>query len=518
MLRRRYLNSSDNRWPNSAKENLTVFCEKVFNEYTSKLQINPAVPDAMQSALRRDLLVFDRTAAKALAETADSDENTMGKVGESFVCSTNRLSNILWSADRSFCDFIMLRSYAGYNKYLFVSERTDTSCMMCESLYGQIFTLDELAEKNVIPPLHPNCKCKLFAMDASTEYVYNLNRDGFIRQLGRYCSEANLNDGGVYLLFHDTLGGISAHALNALVLFSLPAITDGKNSQPKWYEGIKAWAKKFWEDFSASADAFFERGQRLFVNADETMDSNPLLGMAYWADALSFGIVSGLYENWQRNYALWSEDRTAYNLVNLYTHGLVEMLDGALFPDEPLSFQHVMDIIGTSTLLYGAAKVIQRSESSSLAGAAAGTIDDTLEAIARRNGKIIETSSADDLNSYFVKTGGEAPYLSGTSVYTAELSENTSFVRVYGGKSGSVGAWIMKADDIAGLTAEEIRDKFSLPQSNTLTEVCDVLVPQGTKLQISYAGPAFGGTGGGVQFKILGELDDSMFVNARPVQ
>ena len=198
---------------------------------------------------------------------------------------------------------------------IFFSERTDNSCMRCESLHGQMFTWEELAEKNVIPPLHPNCKCRLFAMDAAAEYVYNLNRDGFIRQLDLYCSEASLDDGGVYLLSHDTLGGISAHALNALVLFSLPAITDSENRKPKWYEGIKAWAKKLREDFSATVDAFFDRGQRLLVNADETMDSNPLLGMAYWADALSFGIVSGLYENWQRNYAIWSEDPQPITLL-----------------------------------------------------------------------------------------------------------------------------------------------------------------------------------------------------------
>lgn len=44
-------------------------------------------------------------------------------------------------------------------------------------------------------------------MDAEAEYVYNLNRDGSICQLDRYCSEALLEDGGVYLLSRDTLGG-----------------------------------------------------------------------------------------------------------------------------------------------------------------------------------------------------------------------------------------------------------------------------------------------------------------------
>lgn len=206
-LRCRYLKSTDNRAPDPAKENLTLFYEKVFNGYTSKLQINPSVPDAMQSALHRGLLAFNLTAAKTLAEAADSDESAMDKAGENLVYSANRLSNILRLTERSFCDFIALSSYARYSKYLFVSERTDNFCMRCESLHGQMFTLNELAEKNVIPPLHPNCKCRLFAMDAKAEYVYNLNRDGSICQLDRYCSEALLEDGGVYLLSRDTLGG-----------------------------------------------------------------------------------------------------------------------------------------------------------------------------------------------------------------------------------------------------------------------------------------------------------------------
>ena len=113
-------------------------------------------------------------------------------------------------------------------------------------------------------------------------------------------------------------------------------------------------------------------------HADEAMNKNPLLGTLLRADALSFGIVSGLYENWQRNYTIWSENPSAYYFVSLYTHGLVEMVDGTLFSEEPLSFQHVMDLIGTATLLYSAAKVVQGAKSRALTVTAAGTIDDTL--------------------------------------------------------------------------------------------------------------------------------------------
>ncbi|MEG1165175.1 MAG: hypothetical protein RSD68_02100, partial [Oscillospiraceae bacterium] len=145
----------------------------------------------------------------------------------------------------------------------------ENSCVRCEGLHGQVFSLDELSEKNIIPPLHPNCKCKLFAMDSAALAVYNRNRDGFIRQLDCYCNSENLDDGGVYLLAHDTLGGIS---MRTLTEFPPATITDSENSAPKWYEGIKAWAEKFWADLSATADAFFGRGEQLVANASETMD------------------------------------------------------------------------------------------------------------------------------------------------------------------------------------------------------------------------------------------------------
>lgn len=474
------------------------------------------MPDTLQSVLRRDLLTFDRTAARSLVEAANSGDSTMAKTSESFVLSSKRLSNILMSADRSFGDFIVLNSCAGYVGYLFVSERADNSCMRCESLHGQVFSLDELAENSIIPPLHPNCKCKLFAMDAAALAVYNKNRNGFIRQLDLYCDGENLDEGGVYLLAHDTLGGIS---LRTQMEFPLATITDSENSAPKWYEGIKVWAEKFWTDFSAAADAFFERGESLVTRADETMNENPLLGMALWADALSFGIVSGLYENWQRNYAIWSENPNAYNLVNLYTHGLVEMADGALFSDEPLSFQHVMDIIGTATLLVGAAKLVQGAQSGNLAGAAAGSIDDTLDDIARQNGKVDVILSANDLNAAYLKVNPthEPPCTPGTRVYRIGYTGDTGFVRVFSNADAMTRGWIMKADDIAGLTAKQIQDKFSIPGELPPTHICDVIVPKGTAIEISSANGILGHNGGGVQYRLIDGYEKTWFVNSKPL-
>ena len=60
------------------------------------------------------------------------------------------------------------------------------------------------------------------------------------------------------------------------------------------------------------------------------------------------------------------------------------------------------------------------------------------------------------------------PYNHGTLVKKIELTENTTFVRVYDNMpdgSGMYGSWVMKADDIKGLTPLEIQNKFALPNT-----------------------------------------------------
>ena len=76
----------------------------------------------------------------------------------------------------------------------------------------------------------------------------------------------------------------------------------------------------------------------------------------------------------------------------------------------------------------------------------------------------------------------------------------------------------MNADDIAGLTAAEIQDKFSIPGNSPPTHICEVTVPNGTELEISSANGILGHSGGGVQYRIRGELHDSMFDNVREIK
>lgn len=87
----------------------------------------------------------------------------------------------------------------------------------------------------------------------------------------------------------------------------------------------------------------------------------------------------------------------------------------------------------------------------------------------------------------------------------------------------------MRADDIKGLTPEQIASKFSLPQVPTM--VTDVKVPAGVKMEVSTANGISPGaskgilTGdnvgvGGVQFQIKssGRLPADWFTNPRPIK
>lgn len=117
--------------------------------------------------------------------------------------------------------------------------------------------------------------------------------------------------------------------------------------------------------------------------------------------------------------------------------------------------------------------------------------------------KILNTSSAEDVNKIFKDTMGyEPPYKLGTSVTEIQLTENATYVRVYDKVNSRMqGGWVMKAEDIVGLTPQEIQNKFALP--NTPKYICDVNLEVGTRLRTGEVNPLFGFDGGGQQYDLI---------------
>ncbi|RGK37725.1 hypothetical protein DXD13_16340 [Agathobacter rectalis] len=124
--------------------------------------------------------------------------------------------------------------------------------------------------------------------------------------------------------------------------------------------------------------------------------------------------------------------------------------------------------------------------------------------------KEVKTFTAEETNQWFidnVKPDYKPPYKPGTLVKEIELTENTTFVRVYDNMpdgSGMYGSWIMRAYDIEGLTPLEIQNKFALP--NTPKYVCDVELEAGTHIRVGEVNPLDGwGNGGGTQYDLIGQ-------------
>ena len=115
--------------------------------------------------------------------------------------------------------------------------------------------------------------------------------------------------------------------------------------------------------------------------------------------------------------------------------------------------------------------------------------------------------TAEETNSWWKNVMGydNPPYKPGTIVKEIELTKDSTFVRVYDGEvSGMYGGWVMKAEDIAGLTPKQIQDKFALP--SVPKYVVDVKLTKGTTIRTGIVNPLEGwGNGGGVQYDLMGK-------------
>lgn len=165
--------------------------------------------------------------------------------------------------------------------------------------------------------------------------------------------------------------------------------------------------------------------------------------------------------------------------------------------------------IGNKLLFKNAEGVVIRE--TELSDAQVGKIGELVESGSNTiKYKEIKTYSAEETNRWFVdnvKPDYKPPYKPGTLVKEIELTEKTTFVRVYDNMpdgSGMYGSWLMKADDIKGLTPLEIQDKFALP--NTPKYMCDVELEAGTHIRVGEVNPLEGwGKGGGTQYDLIGQ-------------
>jgi len=141
-----------------------------------------------------------------------------------------------------------------------------------------------------------------------------------------------------------------------------------------------------------------------------------------------------------------------------------------------------------------------------------------IETEALEKGTSITIRSAEAVNATY-PAGYKPPYMPGTSVYEYTTASEQVFVRVHG-PDNMIGRWIMRPEQIQGLTAEEIASRFSLPEVPQF--VSEVHVPAGSKLRSGIANSILGGEGGATQYEVpkaaVPKLPSEWFTNTRTIR
>lgn len=179
------------------------------------------------------------------------------------------------------------------------------------------------------------------------------------------------------------------------------------------------------------------------------------------------------------------EDKEAYNFVGETMMVVAETAAGAV----------VEANVGTKAVM--ADDVIEGGTTSK---AGYEYLDEQVGSL-KDNVKINQYQSAENVNDWRKARGYKNPYKEKTVVQNITLSEDTKFVRVYDGVNSNLeGGWVMRAEDIQGLSPKEIQAKFALEYGPKF--VGEVELKAGDTIRLGEVGPNFGFDGGGIQIDL----------------
>ena len=124
--------------------------------------------------------------------------------------------------------------------------------------------------------------------------------------------------------------------------------------------------------------------------------------------------------------------------------------------------------------------------------------------------------SAEEANAPFIEEGKRPPYAIGTRARIIQLQREGVLMRVHG-EGNQARSWMMRAKEVEGLTAQQIKDKFALPELPT--HISEVHLPSGSYLQVGTTSSQIGwGAGGPLQYQALDWLDPELFQNPLPIE
>lgn len=133
---------------------------------------------------------------------------------------------------------------------------------------------------------------------------------------------------------------------------------------------------------------------------------------------------------------------------------------------------------------------------------------------------ILKSEDAAIANADWYDMGFDKPPVADNTIaYTVEAG-NYSYSRVYlEGYNNPMSTFIVRTDELAGLSAQEIAEKLALPK--VPNRIVEVKLPPSTPLEVSIAGsqPDWGTIGRDIQFAIKDvELDPKWFTDIRNLE
>ena len=198
----------------------------------------------------------------------------------------------------------VLQSYDTGQRFVFQVDKQDGTCERCSAQAGVIYTADEIVQNDLLPPLHPNCRCSILTLEQALQIGGGGDMKQDRIQLGMDAGERSQNS------VLEPLMRIPSDAADMVHSFQLAQLARLQNGQ--------------------------------------------------YLDWITAGIVSGFWDGLETRAQTMLDNPTLYNIGNWLTLGLFDVIKGALFPEEPLSLQHWLDSAGLAATAYGGYKTYQQ--------------------------------------------------------------------------------------------------------------------------------------------------------------
>lgn len=275
------------------------------SSYTKQFEMrDDGIPQSLRRQMNGRLSSFNEQAARKLAENAmncirqgGSAAQTVQEMLTVFDKAVKRFAGDVDTAYTQASWYCLIKEYEneGHHRFRYVVEEKKGLCDACLRQSDQTYTLAELLKQNLLPPLHPNCRCALVPDD---ELPAADDRDA---------------------------GGFASRRMRA---------------EGKWYDAllrIPADAKKLVSGVMAAQQERLHRGT-----------------LAGFADWFTLGIVSGAWNGMNERFAALTDDPSLYTALDWATMGSAGMVKRAVAPEEPLSLEHWLNALGVASLALGA--------------------------------------------------------------------------------------------------------------------------------------------------------------------